>query len=152
MKKVFMMVLAVLIGVAFVSGAFAQAPAGSPEQKTTTTTTTTPEKKETTTTTDTTKSKAKKFKGTVTKMDTAEKMMTVKGKKGEMTFDVSSAKMKGEVKAGDKVKVGYMEKDGKMMASWVTKKGGAKKAKKSTTTTTTTEKKQETTTPPAPEK
>ncbi|MGD0230311.1 MAG: hypothetical protein ABSC19_08125 [Syntrophorhabdales bacterium] len=149
MKKALMMALTVLIGVAFVTGAFAQAPAGTLEQKTTTTTTTTPEKKETTTTTETTKSKTMKFRGTVTNMDTAGKMMTVKGKKGDMTFDVSSAKMKGEFKAGDKVRVGYTEMDGKMMASWVAKKGRAKKMKKTTSETTskTTETKEEATAP-----
>ena len=90
MKKVLMMALTVLIGVAFVTVVFAQAPVGTPEKKTTTTTTTTPAKKETTT--KTTKSKAMMFTGEVTNVDTAAKMMTVKGKKGDMTFDVSSAK------------------------------------------------------------
>jgi len=150
MKNVLMFVFAVVIAVAFAATGFAQAPAGTPEQKTTTTTTTTtPEKKETTTTTETTKSKAMRFRGKVTAMDTAAKTMTVKGKKGDMTFDVSSAKMKDEVKAGDMVRVRYTEKDGKMMASWVTMHR-AKRTK--TTTTKTTEKKEETTTPAAPAK
>ena len=149
MKKVLMMVLTVLISVAFVTVVFAQAPAaGTPEKKTTTTTTTTtPEKKETTT--KTTKSKAMVCSGEVTNMDTAAKMMTVKSTKGDMTFDVSSVKMKGEAKAGDKVTVKYTEKDGKMMASSVTM-GGAKTTKK--TTAKTTEKKEETTAPAAPAK
>ena len=141
-----MFVLAVMISVAFVATVFAQAPAGTTE-KTTTTTTTTPEKKETiTTTTTTTKSKAMTFYGKVTNMDTAANMMTVKGKKGDMTFDVSSAEMKGDVKTGDKVTVKYMEKEGKMMASAV-KMSGGKKMKNKTTTTTTKEKTVETTTP-----
>ena len=146
MKKVLMMALTVLISVAFVTTVFAQAPAGTPEKKTTTTTTT-PEKKETATTT--TKSKAMIFTGEVTNMDTAAKMMTVKGKKGDMTFDVSGVKMKGEAKAGDKVTVKYMEKEGKMIASSVTM-GGAKTTKK--TTTKTKETKEETTAPAAPAK
>jgi hypothetical protein len=50
-------------------------------------------------------------------MDTAASMMTVKGKKGDMTFDVSSANVKESAKAGCKVTVKYMEKDGRMMAS-----------------------------------
>ena len=155
MKKVLMMALTVLISVAFVTVVFAQAPAGTPEKKTTTTTTT-PEKKETTTTTatpekketttKTTKSKAMMFTGKVTNMDTATKMMTVKGKKGDMTFDVSSAEMKDEAKAGDKVTVKYTEKDGKMVASAVTM-GRAKTTKK--TTGKTKEKKEETTAPTA---
>lgn len=127
-----MVALAVLISVAFVTVVFAQAPTGATEKKTTTTTTT-PEKKETTTTT--TKTKAMKFRGTVTNMDMAAKMMTVSGKKGDMTFDVSTAKMKVEPKAGDRVKVRYMEQDGKMVASWVHTKE-AKKIKTKTTTTT----------------
>ena len=150
MKKVLMMVLTVLISVAFVTVVFAQAPAGTSEKKTTTTTTT-PEKKETTTTTETTKSKGKRheYRGEVVSMDAAAKTLVVKGKKGEMTFDVSSAKMKGEAKAGDKVMVKYMEKDGKMMASSVTM-GGTNTTKK--TTAKTTEKKEETTAPAAPAK
>ena len=86
------------------------------------------------------------FAGEVTNMDTAAKTMAVKGKKGDMTFDVSGAKMKDEAKAGDKVTVKYTEKDGKKMASSVTM-GGAKTTKK--TTGKSTEKK-EVTTAPAP--
>ena len=52
--------------------------------------------------------------------------MIVKGKKGDMTFDVSGAKMKEKVKAGSNVTVRYMEKDGKMMASSVTMRHAAK--------------------------
>lgn len=134
MKKVLMIALAALISVAFVSVVFAQAPAGTTEKKTTTTTTT-PEKKETVTTTTTTKTKVMKFRGKVTNMDMTAKIMTVSGKKGDMTFDVSTAKMKVEPKAGDRVKVRYIEQDGKMVASWVHTKE-AKKIKTKTTTTT----------------
>jgi len=145
MKKALMFVLAVVISVAFVTTVFAQAPAGTTEKKTTTTTTaTTPEKKETTTTT-TEITKATMFRGKVTNMDTAAKTMTVKGKKGVMSFDVSSATMKGEVKAGDKVTVKYTEKEGKKMASAVS----MSKGKKTTTTTTKTKEKTEETTTPA---
>jgi len=150
MKKVLMIALAVLISAAFVTVTFAQAPAGTVEKKaTTTTTTTTPEKKETVTKTETTKTKAKKheYKGEVVSMDAAAKTLVVKGKKGEMTFDVANAKMKGEAKAGDKAMVKYVEKDGKMIASFVAVKGA--KAKTTKTTTTTKEKKEETTTAPA---
>ena len=135
-----MFVLAVIISVAFVGTVFAQAPAGTPEKKeTTTTTTTTPEKKETST--KTVKSKGMMFQGEVTNMDTAAKTITVKGKKGDMTFDVSGAKMKGEAKTGDKVTVKYTEKDGKMIASAVTM------GKMKTTKTKTKEKTEETTAP-----
>jgi len=140
MKKVAMFVLAVVISVAFVTTAFAQAPAGTTEKKETTTTTT-PEKKETTTTTTTT-SKTMKFYGKITSIDTAAKKMTVKGKKGEKTFDVSNTTIKGDVKEGNKVFVKYTEKDGKMMASAV-KMSKGKKMKTKTTTTTTKEKTEE---------
>jgi microtubule-associated protein 1 len=127
MKKVLMIALTVLISVAFVTVVFAQAPAGTTEKKTTTTTT------------ETTKSKHMTFKGEVTSMDTAAKMMTVKGEKSDITFDVSSAEMKGEAKAGDKVSVKYMEKDGKMVASSVAIHGTkTTKTKVKTETTTTT--------------
>ena len=146
MKKTLLFGLAVFISMAFVTAVFVQA---SETKETTTTTTTTPGKKETTTTTTITKHKGMMFKGEVANVDMAAKMMTVKGKKGDMTFDVSGAKMKEKVKAGSNVTVRYMEKDGKMMASWVTMHR-AKRTK--TTTTKTTEKKEETTTPAAPAK
>ena len=110
----------------------------------------TPEKKETTTTTTTTTTKVNKtmtFTGYVTNMDTEAKMMTVKNKKGEKTFDVSNAKMKVEPKAGHKVTVKYMEMDGKMMASSVTVSKATKAKKGTTTKTTTKETTVETTTP-----
>jgi hypothetical protein len=141
MKKALLVGLAVLISVAFMTTVFAQT---TEKKETITTTTTTPEKKETVT--KTTRTKHMMFTGKVTNMDMAEKMMTVKGKKGEMIFDVSRAKMKGEAKAGDMVTVKYREKDGKMMASSVTR-SKAKKMKTTTTEmeTTTTKTKTETT-------
>ena len=135
MKKVSMFVLAAIIGIAFAATAFAQATEGTTEKKETTTTTSTPWKKQTTTTT-ITKSKVMEFRGKVTSMDTAAQMMTVTGKKGDITFDVSGAKMNSEVMAGDIVSVKYMEKEGKMMASAVRKI----KVNTKTTTTTTEEK------------
>jgi hypothetical protein len=93
MKKAFFVCLAVFIGVMFVANVFAQ----------------TPEKKETTTTTSTTTTtkvnKTMTFTGQVTNMDREAKMMTAKNKNGEKTFDVSTAKMKVEHKAGHKVTV-----------------------------------------------
>ena len=115
MKKVLMFALAVWISVAFVTAVFAQTPAEKPAPEKMMM-----EKKE---------MKAPKmmsFSGEVTNMDMMAKMMTVKGKKGEMTFDMTGAKMKGEMKAGDKVTVKYMEKEGKMMASSVMMAGGKK--------------------------
>ena len=138
MKKALLVGLAVLISVAFMTTVFAQT---TEKKETITTTTTTPEKKETVT--KTTRTKHMMFTGKVTNMDMAEKMMTVKDRKGEMTFDVSNAKMKGEAKAGDMVTVKYREKDGKMMASSVTR-GKAKKMKTTTTETETTKTKTKT--------
>jgi hypothetical protein len=62
-------------------------------------------------------------------------MLVVKGKKGEMTFDVTGAKTSGykmmdEVKAGDKVTVKYTKREGKTMATLV-KKAAVKTVKKS---------------------
>jgi hypothetical protein len=139
MKKALLLGLAAFISMAFVAGAFAQA---SDTKETTTTTTNTPGVKETTTTTTTTKHKGMMFKGEVTNVDMAAKMMTVKGKSGDMDFDISSAKMKRGPMAGDRVSVKYMEKDGKMMASSVHMKEAKKM--KTTTTTTTTDTKEET--------
>jgi len=127
MKKALLVGLSVLISVAFMTTVFAQTTEKK-ETTTTTTTTTPPTKKETVT--KTTRTKAMMLTGKVTNMDMAEKMMTVKGKKAEMTFDVSGAKMKGEAKAGDMVTVKYMEKDGKMMAWKVMTKEEMKEMKK----------------------
>ena len=142
MKKALLVGLAVFISMAFVTMVSAQT---SEKKETTTTTTNTPEKKETTTTTTTTtKHKSMRFKGEVTNVDMAAKTMTVKGKKGDTDFDISSAKMKREPMAGDKVSVRYTEQDGKMMASSV-HMGKAKRMNTTTTTTTTTNTKEETT-------
>ena len=65
----------------------------------------------------------------MTAVDAAAKTITVKGKKADMTFDVSGVKGAEDIKAGDKVVVKYTEKDGKMVASSV-KKAAVKKAEK----------------------
>ncbi len=129
MKRFLMIVFAVLMGVSLVVTVFAQtttekapkaatdtskekaAPAPAPEKKAV-------------------KEKSKKFAGEVTAVDMAAKTLTVKGKKADMTFDVTNAKMKVEPKAGDKVFVKYTEKDGKMVAKLVAAKKGSKKAAK----------------------
>jgi phosphoribosylformylglycinamidine (FGAM) synthase-like amidotransferase family enzyme len=123
MKKVFVAVLAVCIGIAFVATVFAQAPA-APE---TAAPAPAPEKKAETKAA--WKGRTHHFRGEVTAMDTAAKTLTVKGKKGDRTFDVTDAKMKGEPKAGDRVTVKYLKKDGKMVARYVKVKG-AKKTEK----------------------
>ena len=76
------------------------------------------------------KEKVHQFTGEVTTMDAAAKTLTVKGKKGDMTFDVTNVKMEKEPMAGDKVMVKYTEKDGKMTAKSVKAAKAAKKAEK----------------------
>lgn len=133
MKKVFMVALAVLISVAFVTTVFAQAKpeakpadkpaaaapekAPAPEKKADK-----PEKK--------VAAKAKSFKGEFVSMDAAAKTIVAKNDKGEMTFDVAGVKKMAEFKAGDKIMVAYAEKDGKMVAKNVVKQAAKKAAPK----------------------
>src|SRR5450756_1951629 len=98
MKKVFMVALAVLISAAFVTSGFAQAPAAKPATDKPAAAAPAPapekalpapapekkaEKK------GTTKAKVHQYTGEVTAMDMAAKTLAVKGKKGDMTFDVT---------------------------------------------------------------
>jgi len=133
MKKVFMVVLAVLISVAFVTTVFAQAKpeakpadkpaaaapekAPAPEKKADK-----PEKK--------VAAKAKSFKGEFVSMDAAAKTITAKDAKGEMTFDIAGVKKMAELKAGEKIMVRYTEKDSKMLAKTVVKQAAKKEAPK----------------------
>ena len=113
MKKILILMVALLATVAFVSGAIAQAPAkmekpaGTPA----------PEKAAPAAE----KPKAAKpmsFKGTVAAYE-AGKMIKVKGAKDkDMSFDIAAdAKMKGEVKEGAKVTVTYKKEMDKMVAT-----------------------------------
>jgi hypothetical protein len=119
MKKMLIVMVALIAMVAFVGGVMAQ-------DKTTTTTTTT-----------TKHPKAMKFTGMVAGYE-AGKMIKVKGAKDkEMSFDIAAdAKVKGEVKDGAKVTVTYQKGGDKMMATGIAV--GAEKKKKGTKTTTTT--------------
>jgi microtubule-associated protein 1 len=99
MKRALLVLLVLLISAAFVTTVFAQAPA---------------------------KPVIHKITGEVVNVDAAAKMLGVKGPKGEVKFDAATAKCSGykamdEVKAGDKVAVKYVEKDGKMMATQISK-------------------------------
>jgi hypothetical protein len=117
MKKIFVVILAIVIGLALASAGFAADTDKTASSKT--------------------------FMGTVTSVDTSAKNIVVKGKGGDKTFDVSDTKWKSgyssldDIKAGDKVTVMYTEKDGNMMAKSVMKSGT--KTKKTTTKSTTTE-------------
>src|SRR5512136_1722937 len=110
MKRALLVFLVLLIGAAFVTTVFAQAPAKQAPA--------------------TAKAPAAptihKISGAVVSVDAPTKMLGVKGSKGEVKFDVANAKWTGykavdEVKAGDKVTVKYTEKDGKMAATQVLK-------------------------------
>jgi hyperosmotically inducible protein len=95
MKKVLMIVMALIISVAFVTTVMAQD-----------------------------KPKGNSWVGKVVSVDTAAKTVVAKNKKGEMTFDVSAAKFAKNVafedlKAGDRIAVKYKVKDGKNMATSV---------------------------------
>ncbi|MCX8034243.1 MAG: hypothetical protein N3A00_02860 [Thermodesulfovibrio sp.] len=74
------------------------------------------------------KEKVKSITGEVTAIDTVGKAITVKSKKQELTIGVTDEQIKG-IKAGDKVVVKYIEKEGKLVAKSV-KKAAAKAEKK----------------------
>ena len=123
MKRVFMVALAVLISVAFVTSVFAQAPAKPADKPAAEKPAAAPDKAPAPAPkapAPEKKAKTAQYAGEVVSMDATAKTLVVKGKKGDMTFDVATAKMKGEAKTGDKVMVKYAKKDGKMVASSVT--------------------------------
>jgi hypothetical protein len=141
MKKVCLLALALLISVAFVSQGIAQDKAKAPEkpaaapEKAAAAAPEKPaavDKDKAAAPEKAAKPKAKPragFAGEVTAFDAAAKIVTVKGKKETIGFDVTNAKLKGyksadEIKVGDKVLVAYA-KDGIKIA-----KLGGKKAEK----------------------
>ncbi len=124
MKKVFVIVIALLTMVAFAGSVMAQAPAkpaepakpAAPAEKPKT------EKKEA--------PKAMKATGTVAGYE-AGKMIKVKGKDKETTFGITGdTKVKGEVKDGAKVTVMYKKDGDKMVATSVTVAAEKKPAEK----------------------
>jgi hypothetical protein len=108
MKRLFVVILAVFFGITFVSIVCAQS---TPEKATKAAT-------------------MHRYGGDVTAIDKAAKTLTVKGKKGDISFDLTGVKMMGEPKAGDRVMVQYTEKDGKMIADSVVAMKGPRKAEK----------------------
>ncbi|HVN98044.1 MAG TPA: hypothetical protein VMT62_16565 [Syntrophorhabdaceae bacterium] len=114
MKKILVIALAVLMGVAFVTTVFAQTdkPAAATEKP------------------KAAKAKTQTFKGEFVSTDATAKTLDAKNDKGTMTFDVSKIKKMPDFKAGDKVSVVYSEKDGKMQATSVKAVKAAKAAKK----------------------
>jgi Cu/Ag efflux protein CusF len=142
MKKVLLVVLALLISVAFVTTVFAQGTKVGTETK--------PAEKgpapKDTGAPSVTKAgpavsagaaKPLMFKGAIVSMDDAAKTIVVKDKKGEKTFDISMAKNMPKVKAGDQVSFNYVEKDGKLMAGNFYKKGAKAPAKTEATAIST---------------
>jgi hypothetical protein len=155
MKKVLLIAFALLMSAALVTTVFAQAkpeakpadkpatapekaPAPAPEKKADK-----PEQKAA--------PKAKSFKGEFVSMDATAKTIVAKDGKGEMTFDVSGVKKLAELKAGDKIMVSYMEKDGKMAAKSVVKQAAKKEAPKKDEAKKEAPKKEEPKPAPAPE-
>jgi hypothetical protein len=120
MKKALLIALTLLVSAAFVTAVFAQPPAGKPAavapqkahasapEKKPVVERKAPEKKAA-------KGKTHQYSGDVTTVDTATKTIVVKSKKDEMTFDVGMARMKNDVREGDKVTVKYTKKEGKMV-------------------------------------
>jgi len=108
MKRMLIVMVALLAMVAFASGVMAQAPA-TPAPAPAAEKPKMDKPKE---------AKPMKFKGTVVAYE-AGKMITLKGAKDkEMAFDVTGdTKMKGEVKEGAKVTVMYKKDGDKMMAT-----------------------------------
>jgi len=111
MKKVLLVVVMLVMSLVFAICAFAQAV--------TTPTRSTPAKKAQT-------PKSMQYVGTIVLVDATAKGIVVNGRNGEMTFDVSMTAWKPyksvhEVKLGDPVTVWYIEKNGEMKASSVTK-------------------------------
>jgi len=122
MKRILVLVVALLTMVAFASTALAQAPAktekpaapaaGPTSEKAA------PAKAETPKAEKPKAAKSMKYAGTVAAYE-AGKMIKVKDAKGkEMTFDVAAdAKLKGEIKDGAKVNVVYKKDGDKMLAT-----------------------------------
>lgn len=111
MKKLFVILLALMIGVAFAGATFAaekKAAAPAKEEKMA------PEKVTQTT-------------GEVTAVDAKGMTVTVKDKKGEVTVTVPDAKMMEGIMVGDKVTCKHVEKEGKKVCKSIEKKAAAQK-------------------------
>ena len=131
MKKALLIALALVISAAFVAVVFARDPKEGPATTAPSKTQLpassnkpvvvrmAPEKKGA-------KPKTHRYTGEVTKVDTIAKTIVVKSKKDEVTFSIEMATMKGWVREGDKVTVKYTEKEGKAIASSVTKERAKK--------------------------
>ena len=126
MKSVFRLFLVPLVALAFATVSFAQAKPATPA---TPATPASPAKKEVKTAG---KPKATRITGEIVSLDVKAGTLTVKANGKEMSFaaDTKGAKSAlGKVKVGDRVRVSYTEKDGKLMAHSVTRAKTIAKAK-----------------------
>jgi len=125
MKRVLVLVVALLTMVAFASTALAQAPAKTEKPAAPAAAPAKAEKPKAE------KPKPLKYAGTVAAYE-AGKMIKVKDAKGkEMTFDVAAdAKVKGEIKNGAKVNIVYKKDGDKMVATSISVPAPKKEAPK----------------------
>jgi len=124
MGSILRLSLAVLITLAFAGLSFAQATPATPAKPATPPEKMAPKKEE--------KAKTTGVTGEVVSVDAKAGTLTVKAKDKEMSFtaETKGAKKQLEkVKAGDRVRVSYTEKDGKRIARSVTMAKGEAKAK-----------------------
>ena len=130
MKNALRILIVALTVVAFGGVSFAQEKKASPATPATPASPSTEKKTEM----KSEKAKTGRITGEVTSVDAKAGMLTVKAKDKEtsLTADSSSAKNAlGKVKVGDRVRVSYTEKDGKMVASSIAKTEPTAKATKS---------------------
>ena len=148
MKKVLLVVLTLLISATIAVCAFAQATTEPRSDAAPSTAPTRPAPGN-----KAPKPKSMEYVGTIILVDTTAKGIVVKGRKGEMTFDVSMARWKpyksmNEVREGDPVTVVYTERRGERIASSVTK-ANASGVKEESSPTASTGQKAEQKRPPA---
>jgi Cu/Ag efflux protein CusF len=130
MKKMIVSVLVVLVGLVFAAGLMAQEkPAEEPAVASEKTMAAQKPPK--------TMKDRKKFYGEVISIDLAAKSIVAKNRKGEITFDVQSARIARnarleEMKPGDKIGVVFFEREGRNMAAAVAKPAGRPKPEKKT--------------------
>jgi hypothetical protein len=153
MKRTLVVMVALLAMVAFVSGVMAQAPATTEKPAAPAVEKAAPaQPKPAAEKPKTEKPKALKFSGAVAGYE-AGKMIKVKAKDKEMTFDVTGdTKMKGEVKEGAKVTVNYKKDGAKMIATAITVSAEKKPPKKEKAPEKAAEKAPAPAPAPAPEK
>ncbi len=123
MRRILRLFLVPLVTLTFAGFSFAQATPATPAKPAT------PEKKMET---KTEKPKTTRITGEVVSADAKAGTLTVKVKDKEVNLTAESKAAKGaleKVKAGDKVRASYTEKDGKMIASSIAGVKGEAKAK-----------------------